>query len=129
MNGSKQAGMAIKTIVVLLVSLTLASVRLAEAQPPKKVPRIGFLALSPPSALSGPFFSRSRLASKTRSLEALKMRPLQINSLLADFSSGWMAALTTQRKRLIIGKPKGELSAASLADTKGYILFSACHDQ
>jgi hypothetical protein len=28
-----------------------------------------------------------------------------------------------------IGKPKGELSAASLADTKGYILFSACHDQ
>jgi len=43
MNGSKQAGMAIKTIVVLLVGLTLASVRLAEAQQPKKVPRIGFL--------------------------------------------------------------------------------------
>ena len=43
MNRSKQAGMAIKTIVVLLVGLTLASVRLAEAQQPKKVPRIGFL--------------------------------------------------------------------------------------
>jgi len=28
-----------------------------------------------------------------------------------------------------IGKPKSELSAASLADTKGYMLVSACHDQ
>jgi putative tryptophan/tyrosine transport system substrate-binding protein len=35
--------MAIKTVIVLLVGLTLASVRLAEAQQPKKVPRIGFL--------------------------------------------------------------------------------------
>ena len=104
MNRSKQAGMAIKTIVVLLVGLTLASVRLAEAQQPTKVPRIGYLDGVSLSALSGPFFSRSRLASKTRSPEALKMRPLQINSLLADFSSGWMAALTTQRKQLIFCK-------------------------
>jgi putative tryptophan/tyrosine transport system substrate-binding protein len=44
--------MAIKTLIVLLVGLALASVRLVEAQQPKKVPRIGFLALSPPSALS-----------------------------------------------------------------------------
>src|SRR4030095_15440080 len=43
MNRSKQAGMAIKTIVVLLVSLALASVRLAEAQQPTKIPRIGYL--------------------------------------------------------------------------------------
>src|SRR4030095_14862769 len=35
--------MAIKTFVVLLVGLALASVRLAEAQQPKKVPRIGLL--------------------------------------------------------------------------------------
>jgi putative ABC transport system substrate-binding protein len=35
--------MAIKTIIVLLVGLALGSVRLAEAQQPKKVPRIGFL--------------------------------------------------------------------------------------
>jgi hypothetical protein len=34
--------MAIKT-VVLLVGLALASVHLAEAQQPKKVPRIGYL--------------------------------------------------------------------------------------
>jgi hypothetical protein len=32
-----------KTIVVLLVGLVLASFRLAYAQQPKKVPRIGFL--------------------------------------------------------------------------------------
>ena len=43
MNGSKQAGMGKKTIVVLLVGLALASVRLAEAQQLSKVPRIGFL--------------------------------------------------------------------------------------
>jgi len=44
MNRSKQAGMATKTIVVLLVNLALASVHhLAEAQQTKKVPRIGYL--------------------------------------------------------------------------------------
>jgi putative ABC transport system substrate-binding protein len=41
MNRSKQADMAIKTVVALLVSLAVAS--LAEAQKPKKVPRIGYL--------------------------------------------------------------------------------------
>jgi putative tryptophan/tyrosine transport system substrate-binding protein len=35
--------MTVKTIVVLLVGLALASVPLAEAQQPKKVPRIGYL--------------------------------------------------------------------------------------
>jgi putative ABC transport system substrate-binding protein len=43
MNRSKQAGMATKTIFVLLVSLALASFHLAEAQQAAKVPRIGFL--------------------------------------------------------------------------------------
>ena len=43
MNRSKQAGMAIKTVVALLVSLALASVHLAEAQ--QKVYRVGFLLL------------------------------------------------------------------------------------
>jgi putative ABC transport system substrate-binding protein len=43
MNRSKQAGMATKTIAVLLVGLALASFRLAEAQQPGKVPRVGVL--------------------------------------------------------------------------------------
>ena len=43
MNRSKQAGMTTKTIVVLLVSLALASVHVAEAQQANKIPRIGFL--------------------------------------------------------------------------------------
>jgi putative ABC transport system substrate-binding protein len=43
MNGSKQSGMTIKPIVVLLVGLVLASVQLAEAQQSGKVARIGFL--------------------------------------------------------------------------------------
>ena len=45
MNRSKQAGMAIKPVVILLVGLALASVRFAEAQQPTgKVKRIGFMA-------------------------------------------------------------------------------------
>ncbi len=43
MNRSKQAGMAIKTVVALLVGLTLASVHVAEAQQAPKVPRVGYL--------------------------------------------------------------------------------------
>jgi hypothetical protein len=35
--------MSTKTIVVLLVGLALASVRLAQAQQPTKIPRIGYL--------------------------------------------------------------------------------------
>jgi putative tryptophan/tyrosine transport system substrate-binding protein len=50
MNGSKQAGMGKKTLGVLLVSLSLASVHLVEAQQPKKVPRIGYLGPFAPSA-------------------------------------------------------------------------------
>jgi|RhiMetdeSRZDD1v2_1073273.scaffolds.fasta_scaffold351841_3 putative ABC transport system substrate-binding protein len=44
MNRSKQAVMAIKAIVVLLVGLALAPVRVADAQQSKKVSRIGLLA-------------------------------------------------------------------------------------
>jgi putative ABC transport system substrate-binding protein len=44
--------MAKKSIVVLLVGLALVSVHLAEAQQPKKVPRIGYLQAPPPSAVA-----------------------------------------------------------------------------
>jgi ABC-type uncharacterized transport system substrate-binding protein len=50
MNRSKQAGMAIKTVVVLVVGLTLASVCVVEAQQAKKVHRIGYLLASSPSS-------------------------------------------------------------------------------
>jgi ABC-type uncharacterized transport system substrate-binding protein len=49
MNRSKQGVMGKKAIVVLLVGLALASVRLAEAQQPTKVHRIGYLAVNSPS--------------------------------------------------------------------------------
>ena len=42
--------MARKTIVVLMIGLALASVRFAEAQQPKKSPRIGYLTASTPVA-------------------------------------------------------------------------------
>jgi hypothetical protein len=41
-----RADMGIKAVVVFLVGLALASVRFAEAQQTKKVPRIGFQASS-----------------------------------------------------------------------------------
>jgi putative ABC transport system substrate-binding protein len=47
--------MTIKTIIVLLIGLTLASVHLAEAQQPTKIPRIGFLAAVSLSANSARF--------------------------------------------------------------------------
>jgi putative tryptophan/tyrosine transport system substrate-binding protein len=53
MNRSKQAGMAIKTLIVLLVGLALASVHLAVAQQPKKVARIGYLSSFDPAIDSG----------------------------------------------------------------------------
>ena len=52
MNRSKQAGMPIKTIIVLLIGLALASVHAAEAQQKKKVPRIGLLVASSSSFYS-----------------------------------------------------------------------------
>ncbi len=44
--------MARKTVVALLVGLALASVHVAEAQQPKKVPRIGYLTSSDPATES-----------------------------------------------------------------------------
>src|SRR4029453_17908305 len=53
MNRSKQAGMSVKTIVaVLLVGLLLALGLSAEAQQPKKVPRIGIVGGSPEQSSS-----------------------------------------------------------------------------
>jgi putative ABC transport system substrate-binding protein len=43
MNSSKRAGMRCRAIAIVAVALALASVGLAEAQQPKKVPRIGYL--------------------------------------------------------------------------------------
>jgi len=43
MNRSKQAGMAIKAIVVLLAGLAVASIHPTDAQQTKKVPLIGYL--------------------------------------------------------------------------------------
>ena len=52
MNRSKQAAMGIRTVAVLLVGLTPASVHLAEAQQ-AKVTKIGWLGTRPASGPSG----------------------------------------------------------------------------
>jgi len=60
MNGSKQAGMAIKTIVILLIGFALASVRYAEAQRPTTVPRVGFVPPSGDPSTPGPLVDAFR---------------------------------------------------------------------
>jgi putative ABC transport system substrate-binding protein len=58
MNRSKQAGMVIKTVVVLLIGLAFASVHSADAQQPAKVAKIGFLEARSVSASGREFFWR-----------------------------------------------------------------------
>jgi putative ABC transport system substrate-binding protein len=58
-NGSKQAGMGKKSLVVLLIGLALASVHPAEAQQPAKVPRIGVI-------------SQGSLSSTARNIKAFR---------------------------------------------------------
>ena len=60
MNRSKKAGMGKKTIVILLLGLALASVRFAEAQQPKKVPRIGYVSASGGPGTPDPRFEAFR---------------------------------------------------------------------
>src|SRR5262245_46165559 len=52
MNRSKQAGMAIKTIVALLVGLAFASVRFVDAQQQAKVFKIGWLGIGSASSIA-----------------------------------------------------------------------------
>jgi putative tryptophan/tyrosine transport system substrate-binding protein len=60
MNRSKQGDMGIKTTVVLLVGLALASVHIAEAQQPPKVAKIGWLSARS-SSVPGPELFRPAL--------------------------------------------------------------------
>jgi putative ABC transport system substrate-binding protein len=50
-NSSKQAGMAMKIIILLLVSLAVVSAHLADAQQPPKKPLIGVLVAGSPSSM------------------------------------------------------------------------------
>jgi len=56
----------------------------------------------------GSAHSRPRHALKTRSPQAPQMRSLQINGLLADFSSGWIASLPDLRKQASFTVPRYE---------------------
>jgi len=64
MSRSKQAGMAIKTIVVCLVGLAFGLLHVSEAQQQKKVPRIGYVSSGDPS-------TELRLAAFRRGLRDL----------------------------------------------------------
>jgi putative tryptophan/tyrosine transport system substrate-binding protein len=61
MNRSKQAAMAIKTMVVVLVGLAFGLVHVSDAQQPKKVYRIGYLSSGASSASETTEVLRQRL--------------------------------------------------------------------
>ena len=89
--------MAIKTIIVLVVGLALASVQLAEAQQTKKMPRIGFLALTPPAALS------TRVEAFRQGLRGLgyaEGKNISIDYRFAEGESDRLPALAAELVRL-----------------------------
>jgi len=96
MNRSKQAGMAIKTIVVLLVGLALASVRLSEAQQAGKVYRIGFLS----GGFPGPTHWTAKLTAQLQQIGYIEGKNLIIESRFTENKIDRLPALADELVRL-----------------------------
>jgi putative tryptophan/tyrosine transport system substrate-binding protein len=97
MNRSKQAGMAIKPIIILLVGLTLASVRLVEAQQEAKIPRIGFLFGASPSANSARI---EAFRQGLRELGYVEGKNIVVEDRYADGKTDRLPALAAELVRL-----------------------------
>ena len=133
-----------KTIIVLLVGLTLASVNLVEAQQPKKIPRIGFLAggsRSADSLLIETFWQRLKelgyiegqnIAAEYRFAEgaperlpnfAAELVRLKVNVIVAPGSGAVAAKKATNTIPIVIayGDPVGSGLVASLANPGGNV--------
>jgi putative tryptophan/tyrosine transport system substrate-binding protein len=136
--------MSIKTIVVLLVCLGLGSVNLVEAQQPKKIPRIGFLAggsRSADSLLIETFWQRLKelgyiegqnIAAEYRFAEgaperlpnfAAELVRLKVNVIVAPGSGAVAAKKATNTIPIVIayGDPVGSGLVASLANPGGNV--------
>jgi putative ABC transport system substrate-binding protein len=121
MNRSKQAGMAKKTVVALLVSLTLGSVHLAEGQQPKKVPRIGLLAAAVPSTYS------ARIAAFEEGLRDLGYKNIVIERRYAEGNPDRLPDLAVQlvdlRVDIILATSDPSVRAAKKATQTIPIVF------
>lgn len=69
---------------------------------------------------NGHQLDREKIDSISSVNEVLYLHGTNPDSSLSQDGTGWVAR---------IGKSNGELSAASLADTKGVLLFGACRNQ
>ncbi len=121
-NGSKQAGMGKKSLVVLLIGLALASVHPAEAQQPAKVPRIGVI-------------SQGSLSSTARNIKAFReerfpnladeLVQLKVNVIVANSTPATQAAKNaTQTIPIVminVSDPVGTGLVASLAHPGGNV--------
>jgi putative tryptophan/tyrosine transport system substrate-binding protein len=96
MNRSTQAGMAKKTVVVLLVGLALASVRLSEAQQGGKVYRIGFLS----GGFSGPTHWTAKLTAQLQQIGYIEGKNLIIESRFTENKIDRLPALADELVRL-----------------------------
>jgi putative tryptophan/tyrosine transport system substrate-binding protein len=117
MNRSKQAGMVKKTVVVLLVGLALASVRLAEAQQPAKVAKIGWLGAFPAASDTGrEFFGR-----ELRQLGYVEGKNIALDYRYADNKLERLPALANEMVRLkvdVIVTPTTPAAVAAKNATK-----------
>jgi putative ABC transport system substrate-binding protein len=97
MNRSKQTGMVTKTIIVLLITLALAVVHLADAQQTKKSPRIGYLTASTPAAQLP---SSKALREGLRELGYIEGQNIAIEFRYAEEKSERLPALAAELVRL-----------------------------
>ena len=111
--------MARKTIVVLMIGLALASVRFAEAQQPKKSPRIGYLTASTPVAqLPGTKALREGL----RELGHIEGQNIAIEFRYAEEKPDRLATLAAELVRLkvdviVTGGPTATRTAKEATNT------------
>jgi putative tryptophan/tyrosine transport system substrate-binding protein len=120
MNRSKQgAGMGKNTIIVLLVGLTFAYVRLADAQQTKKSPRIGYLTAGTPAAQLP---SSKALREGLRELGYIEGQNIAIEFRYAEEKPERLPALAAELVRLkvdviITGGPTATRTAKETTNT------------
>jgi putative ABC transport system substrate-binding protein len=110
MNRSKQAGMGIRTVVVLLVGLVLASVHSADAQQQTKVPKIGWLGARSALAPARDVFER-----ELRALGYIEGKNIAFEYRYAEGRLDRLPALTEELIRLKVDVLLTPATPAALA--------------
>ena len=107
--------MATKTIIALLVGLTLASLHLAQAQQPARVPKIGWLISTSASRLSS---GREAFRRELRALGYIEGKNIAFESRYADNKFDRLPALADELVRLQVDVLVVSSTAAALAAKK-----------